>query len=158
MSVIELEQITRTAPQTNSRNGNFGAESDLTITVDPDDGIEVIDPAARNNYQRRLRELYDERLMATANDDRASINKIDEETAQIEQELNRSLDKSGKPRSVQSSNEKARQRVRRAIEAAWEKIGKHDPKLEKHLRKCIKTGFRCSYSPDPDESVDWILE
>jgi hypothetical protein len=48
--------------------------------------------------------------------------------------------------------------ARKAITAAIQRIATVDPALGKHLHATIRTGLSCSYEPDPDDLVDWILD
>ena len=43
------------------------------------------------------------------------------------------------------------------VKAALKTIEKFHPTLAHHLRACVKTGYYCSYTPPPDQPVDWKL-
>jgi hypothetical protein len=49
--------------------------------------------------------------------------------------------------------ERARVNVTRSIRAAMQKISERDASLGLYLRATIRTGYRCSYMPEPTESA-----
>ena len=42
--------------------------------------------------------------------------------------------------------------------AALDRITTVDDALARHLRRSIRTGLVCSYEPDADDGVDWVLD
>jgi len=53
--------------------------------------------------------------------------------------------------------ERARSAVTKRIRDALQKIEKNHPQLGRHLRAQVRTGYECSYRPDPDRPVVWDL-
>jgi hypothetical protein len=53
--------------------------------------------------------------------------------------------------------ERARSAVTKRIRDALQKIEKNHPVLGRHLSARVKTGYECSYTPDPDRPVVWRL-
>jgi hypothetical protein len=51
--------------------------------------------------------------------------------------------------------ERARLSVTKNIRGAIEKIREANPALGRHLANSIKTGYLCSYSPDPTYPIVW---
>ncbi len=45
--------------------------------------------------------------------------------------------------------------VSRTIGAVVKKIAAGSPALGQHLTAAVRTGYFCSYSPDPGVRVDW---
>ncbi|MBI4515614.1 MAG: hypothetical protein HY699_07340 [Deltaproteobacteria bacterium] len=67
------------------------------------------------------------------------------------------LDCDGPSHRPAASAEQSRVTVTKRIKAALLKIGEHHPSLGHHLTTCIKTGHFCTYTPDPERSVAWVL-
>ncbi len=53
--------------------------------------------------------------------------------------------------------ERARFAVTKRIKAAIQKIGEHHAALGYHLATTIKTGRQCTYLPDPQRPLEWLL-
>ena len=137
-------------------------ESDFEdgLNTDGDSSDEVMDATTRKEIKDRLLELIEDRKEAEAKGDEKALIKIDEETEGIRKYLASSSRLGGKSREMPSVDEKARQRVYKAIKKAYEKIeleGKC-PDLVKYLNVSISKGYMCEYKPpvQPD-NVDWIL-
>ena len=56
-----------------------------------------------------------------------------------------------------ASAEQFRVTVTKRIKAALTKIQEHHPSLGHHLTTCIKTGHFCTYTPNPEQPVVWVL-
>jgi non-specific serine/threonine protein kinase len=63
----------------------------------------------------------------------------------------------GRRRNMISQAERARQSVAKAIRDASKRVAQHDPSLEIHLRRTVRTGLFCVYDPDPEARPDWRL-
>jgi hypothetical protein len=70
-------------------------------------------------------------------------------------ELARAFGLSGRHRRAASASERARAGVTRAIRQAIARIGEHHPQLGEHLRRTIRTGTYCAYTPDPRAPAGW---
>jgi len=53
--------------------------------------------------------------------------------------------------------EQYRVTVTKRIKAALTKIQEHHPSLGHHLTTCVKTGHICTYTPNPEQPVAWVL-
>jgi hypothetical protein len=61
----------------------------------------------------------------------------------------------GRDRCASSTAERARSAVTKRIKESINKIGESIPALGRHLEVRIKTGYFCSYNPDPDRRIAW---
>ena len=117
---------------------------------------DVVDAAARKQYEDRIRELQAEIEEAEANSDVGRSEKASDELDQIVDHLTSALGLGGKTRSATDSSERARSAVTQRIRSA---IGKMDgalPALGRHLQASIRTGNYCSYAPE--HSVRWQIK
>jgi hypothetical protein len=73
------------------------------------------------------------------------------------QELARAFGLRGRERRAASASERARAGVTRAVRQAIARIDEHHPQLGEHLRRTIRTGTYCAYSPDPRAPAGWEL-
>ena len=67
------------------------------------------------------------------------------------------LDCDGPSHRPAASAEHSRVTATKRIKAALTKIREHHPSLGHHLTTCIKTGRFCTYTPDPEQPVAWVL-
>ena len=51
--------------------------------------------------------------------------------------------------------ERMRLRIGKAIRSAISAIRERDPSLAHHLTTCIRTGYSCTYLPDPRQPISW---
>ncbi len=121
----------------------------------PGDAGEVLDDQAKAAYKTRLGELRDELEEAKefGNVERAA--KAEEEIDALSAELSRGIGLGGRRRRAGSATERARQRAKKGIKTALDKIGRNDPALGRMLAQRIRTGIHCSYRPDPKFPVEW---
>lgn len=108
-----------------------------------------LDAAATAQYQRRLRELRVELDEAEANNDLGRRRTLGEELTLLTAELA----SAGRQRRIASHAERARVTVTKGIRAVLARIDTAHPLLGRHLRATIRTGYFCSYMPDPH--LDW---
>ena len=59
-------------------------------------------------------------------------------------------EKAGTDRRSASASERARQRISKTLKLVLDKIEQNDATLGDFFSRCIKTGYFCSYRPDPD--------
>lgn len=57
----------------------------------------------------------------------------------------------------QAAVERARSAVTKRIRDALQRIEKNHPPLGRFLSSRVRTGYECSYLPDPDQPVTWQL-
>jgi tetratricopeptide (TPR) repeat protein len=117
----------------------------------------VLDPAAKQTYRQRIRELHEELDEARSFNDLERAAKIEQEIRLIACELSRALGLNGRDRKTSSQVERARLRVTNAIKSAINKISNHHHELGRFLARSIRTGTFCCYVPESDSCPDWTF-
>ena len=64
----------------------------------------------------------------------------------------------GRERATGSSRERARVAATKALTTAIDRIAAVDKTVGRHLQRTIHTGSSCTYQPDDDRPVEWILD
>lgn len=123
--------------------------------VQQSDTGEVIDAAARRQYEARIRELQEEIDQAEAHNDQGRAELAQTEFDTIVEHLTAALGLSGKRRKSGGTAERARSAVTHRIRAAVRRITDAHPLAGRHLERSITTGIFCRY--DPEHPVDWRL-
>ena len=118
-----------------------------------EEGEEVFDEKAKDEYQKRLLALQEDLEDAELRHDTEASIRLQEEYDALLERLSASVGKGGKTRKVGGSVEKARTAVRWRIRSALKKIEEVHPSLAKHLEVSIKTGVFCEYAPEKE--IDW---
>lgn len=121
----------------------------------PQLGLPAIDEQAREAYRRRLQEVTEDIDEATASHDHGRAEKARGDREFLIAELSRAVGLGGRMRTVGGDAERARTSVFRAIHYAMDRLAPVDPALGDHLRRSIRTGSWCSYTPDPLAPVSW---
>jgi tetratricopeptide (TPR) repeat protein len=121
------------------------------------DAGEMLDARAKQAYRRRLAEIDDDIAQARAIGDDQRAAQADTERDFLVQELARAFGLRGRERRAASASERARAGVTRAVRQAIARIDEHHPQLGEHLRRTIRTGTYCAYSPDPRAPAGWEL-
>jgi tetratricopeptide (TPR) repeat protein len=153
----ELVAILEGSTTDRSPDGSFGG-GDLSVTKDlggPDPGI---DPRARTDYRRRLKELQAEHEEAQRFNDIGRAARAREELELVNVQLTTGTGFYGHAHQSGTHAERARLLVRKNIRAALDKIRRRDPALGRHFATSISTGYFCAYEPDPDATFSWQLE
>jgi len=119
------------------------------------DAGELLDPAARSAYKRRLGDLRDELEEAERWSDLERAARAQQEIDFLTDELARAVGLGGRSRTAGSVAERARVNVSRTIGAVVKKIAAGSPALGQHLTAAVRTGYFCAYEPDPRVRVDW---
>lgn len=101
--------------------------------------------------------MADELKQAEADGDEPRAVALEHEKGALERELRRAFDRNGRARVAASAAEKARVNVTRTLRLAIEQIDSLNPRLGRYLKDSIRTGYFCSYRPDPDRSINWQL-
>jgi hypothetical protein len=117
-------------------------------TVRSDAPGDPIDGTARDQYRARLAEI--ERELADA-DDRADVARSEQLHAERDaliSELSGAYGIGGRARRRSDSAERARSAVTQRIRDAIGRIEAADPALGNHLRRAVRTGTFCAYSPE----------
>jgi predicted component of type VI protein secretion system len=89
--------------------------------------------------------------------DLGRIAEVERETDALTHEIARGLGLQGRGRDSRSPIERARISATRAIRTAIRLIQDNDQTLGRHLAITVKTGTFCSYVPDPERTVTWLL-
>jgi hypothetical protein len=118
---------------------------------------EVIDRQALAAYRQRLADLDGELDEAQSWADEARLARLRLEREALLREVRAAAGLAGRSRRFGSAGERARVAVRKAIAAALDRIGQHDPALARLLRDTVRTGAACRYDPDPARPVRWRL-
>ena len=119
------------------------------------DAGELLDRAARTAYKQRLEDLREELDEAERFNDSARAARARREIEFLGNELARAVGLGGRDRRAAGAAERARVNVTRTIAAVLKKIAAGSPALGEHLAATIRTGYFCSYTPDPRMPVDW---
>jgi hypothetical protein len=127
------------------------------VAVPDGDAGELLDARARAEYAARLREAREELEEATRRNDRGRAEQLGDEIERLAAELSRGFGLGGRPRRGGSTAERARVSVTRALRYAIDRIGEHDPALGEHLRRGVRTGTFCAYTPSSRDPVAWAL-
>ena len=116
---------------------------------------EVLDAEAKAAYEKRLRELSEERQKAKADRDAATLERIEVEFEAIRTTLESSGGGLHRPKKLGDPSVKLRDRIRRGINVFLDHVSDHDPEGGQYLRNTIKKGVFMQYSPS--RKIDWNL-
>jgi hypothetical protein len=119
------------------------------------DAGELLDPAARAAYKRRLEDLRDTLEEARRFNDLERAARAEQEIEFLSEELARAVGLGGRSRTAASAAERARVNVSRTIGAVVKKIVGRSPALGQHLTAAVRTGYFCSYAPDARVPIAW---
>jgi hypothetical protein len=118
---------------------------------------DVVDVQALTAYRRRLADIDTELDEADVSGDAARGAQLTAERDALLAEVSAATGLGGRPRTAGSGAERARVTVRKAIATALDAIHSADPVVARHLTTYVRTGYQCSYQPDPDITVEWRL-
>jgi uncharacterized protein DUF4118 len=119
-------------------------------TVRLEAGNPILDSHAKAEYKLRLAELRAELQDAERSNDADRAEKIQRESDAIAEQLAAAVGLGGRDRKAASQAERARTTVTKRIRGSIKRIAKAAPSLGRHLAVSIKTGYFCSYNPDPE--------
>jgi tetratricopeptide (TPR) repeat protein len=148
--VLELAGGLGSSDRTSAREAE-----EAGLSMGADDAGDLLDPAAKAAYKRRLDDLEAELQEAEEFNDSGRAASAKAEIEFLARELSSALGLTGRSRKSASSAERARLTVTKAIRSAVKKVAENDPALGRHLEARLKTGTYCSYQPDPDSPVTW---
>lgn len=148
-----LRQLARLLAQP----GRAIAAVDLMGGGDPGDAGEMLDAQARATYRARLASLRDDVAEAEQLGQRDVASRLREEVSALAAELTRAVGLGGVARRAASPANRARVNATRTIRRAIAHLAASHPALGDHLRRTVRTGFFCSYQPDPRTPVAWTL-
>jgi tetratricopeptide (TPR) repeat protein len=117
------------------------------------DAESVLDPASKVAYRARIEELRCDLEEAEDYNDPERAARARVEMDFIVGELARAVGFGGRDRGVASQGERARSAVSKSLRACLKRIEEVHPPLGAHLATTVRTGYLCSYKPDPP--VQW---
>ncbi|HVX23493.1 MAG TPA: hypothetical protein VHB02_19280 [Acidimicrobiales bacterium] len=118
----------------------------------------VLDRTALGSYRRRLQELDADIAQAEDWSDTARRETLQAERDALVDELMAATGLGGRDRATGSSRERARVTATKAIATAVDRITAVDGSVGRHLERTIQTGTYCTYQPDRDRAVEWVLD
>ena len=124
-------------------------------TVHVESTGDAIDATARRQYQARLLELEEELDEADGRGDVARSERLQLERDALLAQLSSAYGLGGRSRRRGDSSERARSTVTQRVRDAIGRIEAVDGALGAHLRRSVRTGTFCSYSPE--QPTDWAL-
>ena len=136
---------------------HFDENVGAAVSTDLGDAGVVLDAQAVAEYRRRLQDLRPELEEAARCNDLGRVSLLREEAEVLTAELTAGVGFQGRERRTSSHSERARLSVFKNIRGAIEKIREANPALGRHLANSIKTGFLCSYSPDPARRLALLI-
>jgi hypothetical protein len=125
--------------------------------VDESDLGPIADRTALAAYRRRLAEIDAELDRADEWADVGLAATLAAEREALLSEVAAATGLGGRPRPAGSSSERARVAVRKAVAAGLRALQAADPVVARHLDARVRTGYSCTYQPDPDRPVTWRL-
>lgn len=114
----------------------------------------ILDASAKAEYAHRLAELREELEQAERLQDPERARRVRQESDCIIVQLAARGGLEGN-RYAMSQAERARSAVTKRVKDSIHKIEEAMPPLGRHLAATIKTGYFCSYNPNPDRPVVW---
>jgi hypothetical protein len=109
---------------------------------------EVIDAAARRDYEQRIRELQATIDEAEVDNDVGRAERAQVELDTLVDHLVAATGRSGRTRRAADSAERARSAVTQRIRSTIRRIEQLHPELGRHIRASVVTGLYCSYRPE----------
>jgi hypothetical protein len=117
----------------------------------------ALDAFALESYRKRLNDLDAEIAESEEWSDIARRESLEAERDALVDELMVATGLGGRERAAGSSRERARVAATKALTTAIDRIAAVDQSVGRHLQRTIQTGSSCTYQPDRDRPVDWIL-
>ncbi len=159
--VCDLTLIGRNGLEPSVPSVVAGSESacatELCSDCDPVSAQPLLDAHAKASYRRRLCELRDEIDEAETYNDTGRASQLRAESDFLVQQLASAMGLGGRDRLTVTAAERARQAVTRCIKDALKKICIANSPLGHSLCRSIRTGYYCSYVPDPVTPISWDL-
>ena len=118
-------------------------------------GLPRLDAHAKAEYEHRINDLRHDLEQAERFNDPQRKSEVQNELQTIVDHLASSVGLGGRDRKASSQAERARSAVTKCIKRAVKEIGKAIPSLGDQLAVRIKTGYFCSYHPDPERPLVW---
>jgi hypothetical protein len=147
-----LDLAAGTTPSPTRKPGHHVNQGRSLAGVDAD---KMLDPAAKAAYRARIEQLRTDIEEAEGNNDLERASRARAERDFIVAELARAVGLSGRDRTAPSPGERARSAVSKSVRTCVKRIEKAHPALGAHLATAVRTGYFCSYQPDPRAPVEW---
>jgi hypothetical protein len=122
------------------------------------DAGEMLDDQAKVAYRHRLSELREELEEAKEVGNVERAEQAEQEIDALTREISRAVGLGGRDRRAASAAERARQSIAKTIKSVVERIAQSDPALGDLMSRSIKTGYFCSYQPDPALPLAWEFD
>lgn len=126
------------------------------VAVEQSSTGEVIDAAARRQYEQRIRDLQSEVDEAEADGDYARSYRYQAELDEVIEHLTAALGHGKRTRRGADTAERSRSAVTHRVRSAIKQVSAVHPGLGHHLEHAVHTGTYCSYRPE--HPVEWIVE
>ncbi len=107
----------------------------------------VLDRKAVEQYRAKYQSLVSEKAEAEQDGDHQHLEEIEDEIAQIADELTAGVGKGGRLRKAGDKRKNVRDAFRNAVDRAIKQIEKYDKPLSEHLKARIKHGNKVVYRP-----------
>jgi predicted ATPase len=120
-------------------------------------GEPVLDAKAKGEYKQRLEELFSELEEAERFHDCERCARVRAEIEFIEDQLAAAVGLGGRGRRASAEAQRARLAVTNRIRETLRRIKAANSALAHHLSGALKTGYFCSYKPDPEHPIRWAL-
>jgi len=120
-------------------------------------GLPLLDDAAREAYRRRLAEVEEDIDEATLMNDLGRVELAQRDRTYLIAELTAAVGLGGRERRSHGSSERARTSVARCLRYALARIADHHAELGSHLQGAVRTGTYCSYRSDPLAPITWLV-
>jgi hypothetical protein len=118
----------------------------------------ALDASALESYRTRLKDLDADIAEAVDWSDTYRREALEAERDALVDVLLAATGLGGRERATGSSRERARVAATKALTTAIDRIAATDESVGRHLQHTIQTGSSCSYQPDSDRPVAWILD
>jgi non-specific serine/threonine protein kinase len=115
----------------------------------------ILDAQAKGEYKRRLDDLRRDLEEAERFNDPTRAERARDEMDALAQQLASAVGLGGRNRRLGSDAERARSAVTKRIKCSIKGIRQAIPSLGSHLATRVKTGYFCSYNPQPERPVAW---
>jgi non-specific serine/threonine protein kinase len=125
----------------------------LSISHGLGDAGVILDPRSISEYKKYHQRLVEELERAKGHGDPEQVALLKEQIDMISAQLKAARGLRGKARKSKDDTEKVRKAVTNRIRDSLKKIQKEHRSLGLHLSKSIKTGIRCSYTPE--KPIPW---
>lgn len=113
----------------------------------------ILDADAKQSYEKRLRELAEERIEAEMEKNLSNLDRINEEFEFIRRELEGSGSSQHQQKKLSDPVILLRDRIRRGINVFIDQVMSHDSIGGQYLKNTIRRGVFMKYSPS--QEIDW---